>query len=73
MQSSTCKCGETRWYHSGMPPKDCEGCKYCGTNAKGEPTKAHTPTNEKVVRDGKEVSNKTYCEKCYQRIDRERS
>lgn len=31
MQYMRCQCGKSEYFHSGMHPKDCQGCDECGT------------------------------------------
>lgn len=31
MRSCSCKCGKSEYFHSGMPPRECQGCDECNT------------------------------------------
>lgn len=68
MREWKCKCGEMYFFGSD-PPKACQVCPSCGTTAIGVPPEKHQPTEERVIRDGKEVSCKVYCKVCLQRLD----
>ena len=48
-----CKCGETAYFESGMPPKDCQGCEICNTTLSFHPDyhKELKPHNWVVVYD----------------------
>jgi hypothetical protein len=41
MQVWRCKCGKSRYYESGMAPRECQGCEECGTAYGGELLKPH--------------------------------
>lgn len=42
MQTWRCKCGNRKYYESGMPPRDCQGCEECGTTYAQSP-EGHKP------------------------------
>lgn len=64
-----CKCGEAKYYGSGMSPRDCEGCKKCGTTFAQSPTghkslAAHDFNDKRTIEDGIET-DESFCRKCY--------
>lgn len=48
MIAMRCQCGKETYFHSGMPPRDCQGCTECGTTYASHPNHhkplaPHTP------------------------------
>lgn len=69
MRHWKCKCGKVEWFGSDAPAK-CSGCDACSTNAYGEEPAEHRPTDEKTVRDGKTVRDRTYCSVCMKMLEK---
>lgn len=69
-----CKCGKSTYTHSGLPPKECQGCEICGTTYATNPMdhKAlvlHHPEPRYDERTG-ERKNYDVCMHCHSRIAR---
>lgn len=70
MQLMRCKCGKAEIYHSGMHPRDCQGCDECGTTFAYRPSdhKPREPHDWQPRFDPKTgAPDRPMCKRCYAR------
>lgn len=70
MKYMRCKCGKAESWNSGMPSKDCQGCRECGTTFSSgpdghKPIVPHEPQKQFDQNTG-EFSH-FICRRCYAR------
>lgn len=68
MKYLRCECGKREYWHSGMPPQDCEGCDDCKKTFGASPMehKERIPHDWRPhynSRTGKQVGHT--CERCH--------
>lgn len=68
MKYLRCECGKREYWHSGMPPRDCEGCDDCGKTFGASPMEhkdriPHDMRPHYDSRTGKQIGET--CERCH--------